>query len=67
MEFQFENWASCHDQLETFRTEYANNKIGILFRGQANSSWGLDTTLERATHAPVPVRNYYKLLSNIVP
>ena len=35
---------------------------GFLFRGQRNSNWGLDTTLERSGFENMSLQSYYRSL-----
>jgi hypothetical protein len=39
----------------------------LLFRGQQNSSWGLDSTLERQNKGEFSLRKYYRLISAAKP
>ncbi len=43
-----------------------DEKIGILFRGQADEKWPLATTLERATSDKITVQHYGTIASKIV-
>lgn len=40
---------------------------GFLFRGQRNSSWGLDTTLERSGFENMSLHSYYRSLWRVQP
>jgi hypothetical protein len=40
---------------------------GLLFRGQSNSEWKLETTLERAAGAGVSLMNYFRKVSCCLP
>lgn len=53
----FEAWAN-----ET-KSSYALAGSDLLFRGQANSSWRLETTLDRAGKSNLAVREYYRLIT----
>lgn len=39
----------------------------LLFRGQCNSSWGLETTLEREFGLPISLKQYHRYLLRIKP
>jgi hypothetical protein len=50
----FEEWAS------NLKTQFAGKQL--VFRGQGNSSWKLESTLERADYKVMPLDNYYRLI-----
>ena len=56
---------------EKFEEELNTRKISVgdkyLFRGHGNSSWSLDTTLERQGLRRIPFADYYGLISVIRP
>jgi len=57
-----ETWEQFEEELKT-----RNITIGdkYLFRGHENSSWSLDTTLERRGLRGIPFADYYRLISVI--
>ena len=64
MESQKGNWQEFEAWLQELRER--NYKRGLLFRGQADSEWRLETTLERSGHATMPVADYYELIVGAV-
>jgi len=61
-------WQEYLDEIEKIKGEYTNHQVGnfkigntILFRGQANADWPLETTLERYTNQKWTVKSYSKL------
>jgi len=64
------SWEEFEKQLETLVTKNRQKKSEsvhhiseFLFRGQANSEWGLKTTLERYCGGPFSVKEYYRSVS----
>jgi hypothetical protein len=56
--------------LDTVRKKRAETKMygsRLLFRGHANASWKLDTTLERYTSQQYSMRDYYNLIRGVRP
>ncbi len=60
MESREGNW----QEFEIWLQELRNRKYrrGLLFRGQADSNWRLETTLERSGRSTMPVADYYDLI-----
>ncbi len=64
-----ENWDSFEQELEKLRQKNTSEEIRqpLLFRGQSDSRWSLQTTLERNHRDTVLFKNYYRLISVIKP
>jgi hypothetical protein len=64
-----ENWEAYEKRIQEFEKMYNDNPITVphLFRGQANSAWNLETTLERYTSKVFSVEGYNWLLKDIKP
>jgi hypothetical protein len=54
------NWQEFETWLHELRSR--NYQRGLLFRGQADSEWHLETTLERNGHPNMPIADYYELV-----
>src|SRR5262245_31335834 len=64
-EFRIETWEEFTSQVAGLRR---TSLQPLLFRGQANASWGLNSTLERrAKSERLPIREYYRLIKKIKP
>lgn len=59
MESREGNWQEFEIWLQELRDR--NYRRGLIFRGQANSEWRLETTLERSGHLNMPIADYYEL------
>lgn len=60
MESREGNWQEFEIWLQELQgREY---RRGLLFRGQADSKWRLETTLERSGHSTMPIADYYDLI-----
>jgi hypothetical protein len=57
MESSEGNWQDFEIWLQELRGR--NYKRGLIFRGQADSEWRLETTLERSGHSTMPIVDYY--------
>jgi FRG domain len=55
------NWEAFEEQI---RALFADHKSGLLFRGQSNSCWPLDTTLERDAPCCLKASDYYRAMHN---
>ncbi len=51
------------EQNQQKKTESVHHISEFLYRGQANSEWGLQTTLDRYCSDPYSVKEYYKSIS----
>jgi hypothetical protein len=60
MELREGNWREFEIWLQELRDR--NYRRGLLFRGQADSKWRLETTLERSGHPTMPIAEYYELI-----
>ena len=64
----WEEYQAEVNNLKALRNMAAQNEFGtapLLFRGQGNSKWDLDTTLDRYTKTPVSLQEYFKKLQVI--
>ncbi|HPO13484.1 MAG TPA: FRG domain-containing protein [Candidatus Hydrogenedentes bacterium] len=72
---ELHTWDDFQSHVKSFQSESVETKndssIGhisaMLFRGQANAEWGLDTTLERWAGTNVSMYQYYMKISAIHP
>jgi len=60
MESREGNWQEFEIWLQELRGR--NYRGPLIFRGQANSEWQLETTLERSGHLTIPIAVYYDLI-----
>jgi FRG domain len=60
MESREGNWQEFEIWLQELRNR--NYRRGLIFRGQADSKWRLETTLERSGHSTMPIADYYDLI-----
>ncbi len=66
MESREGNWQEFEVWLQELRDR--NYGRGLIFRGQADSNWRLETTLERSGYSAMPIADYYALIvGNIGP
>ncbi len=67
---RLDNWESFEKELQKIarsrnRTRRAGHYVtDILFRGHADSTWPLDTSLDRSARCPYTPRQYYALISD---
>lgn len=63
------DWKQFKLKIRELRQCHSSRKIQspLLFRGQSNSEWGLQTTLERRNKCNTPLLDYYSLISRIKP
>jgi hypothetical protein len=63
-EFTVNSWTEFKDELASYKASHAT--VGqSLFRGQANSTWHLETTLERIGKRGIKYIDYYKTILRI--
>lgn len=55
------DWKAFEQWLTKLRSEYGEREL--LFRGQGDSQWPLDTTLERNSEKIISVHDYYRLIA----
>jgi hypothetical protein len=60
MELREGSWQEFEIWLQELRDR--KYRRGLIFRGQADSSWRLETTLERSGRSTMPVADYYQLI-----
>lgn len=58
------NWEAFEQSLKPLRSQYGRN---LLFRGQADSTWRLLTTLERSGAGGMRFDDYYRLVCTVAP
>src|ERR1700728_5012577 len=65
------SWEECEKQLgaiqRKLRGSRRNAEPHLLFRGQENSRWPLETTLERSGHEDMKFSDYYRVISAVRP
>ena len=60
------NWEEFEQRLRDLR-DRSNRPNYLLYRGQSNSSWSLQTTLERRLGSTPAVKDYYQIVEEIKP
>ena len=65
-EVRVESWEAFEIKLDALRADSKRPRY-LLFRGQADSSWQLRTTLERSTNFNRDILAYYSIVSEIQP
>lgn len=66
MESHEGNWEEFEIWLQELRGR--NYRRGLIYRGQSDTNWRLETTLERSGHSTMPIVDYYGLtVGNIGP
>ncbi len=60
MESREGNWQEFESWLQELRDR--KYRRGLIFRGQSDSKWRLETTLERSGRSTMPVADYYQLI-----
>ncbi len=60
MESRKGNWQEFEIWLQELKDR--NYRRGLIFRGQADSEWRLETTLERNGQSTMPIADYYNLI-----
>ncbi len=58
------SWEECEELIRELEHTHNVNANKVIFRGQSNAKWLLETTLERL-HKNVKVEKYYRLISRI--
>jgi hypothetical protein len=64
---ELSTWEAFEDQIRGLKDSTKTSISGVLFRGQDDSSWPLDTTLERSGRRDFPIRDYYRVIGIIKP
>jgi hypothetical protein len=59
-ETEIKSWKQLQIEIEKLVESLEEKSDNLLFRGQANSIWKLDTTMERELKTPVSLRRYYR-------
>jgi FRG domain len=62
-----ENWEEFEARLQEIKLTVKAGHVGLLFRGQADASWSLSTTLERSRRTMERVQDYYLIIREIKP
>src|SRR5215208_2072422 len=63
---QVNGWEEFEERLREFRNR-SNRPKYLLYRGHSDSSWSLQTTLERRLGGAPSIMNYYKTVKEIQP
>jgi hypothetical protein len=73
-EFEISSWDEFSSTIEKINAEYGSFNIAhlkeknrILYRGQADSEWSLESTLERFSSSPWSVESYARLVLRCAP
>jgi FRG domain len=64
------SWEEFEDELRALRKRLGgsrNREPHLLFRGQENSEWALETTLERSDYRDMTLSEYYRVISGLRP
>jgi hypothetical protein len=62
------DWLRFEQWLDELRKSVGQEaEVRLLFRGQGDAGWKLETTLERSGHRTMPLNEYYKLITRIGP
>jgi hypothetical protein len=68
MKLEEVDWQKFEQRVEEIRTSVGQKVASrIIFRGQGNSEWLLDTALERKGHKNMSLIDYYRLISSVGP
>lgn len=59
-ETKIKSWNQLQIEIGKLIESLGEKSDNLLFRGQANSTWKLDTTMERELKTPVSLRSYYR-------
>jgi len=54
------SWEELQSEIDDLITSLGDKSDSLLFRGQADSGWKLDTTMERNLKAPIYLDRYYR-------
>ncbi len=60
-------WEECEREILNIEKANSSAIVGVWFRGQPDSRWGLTTTLERRMARTWSVADYYNLIGTIKP
>jgi len=60
------NWEEFDPTLKSLADGLSETSSPLIFRGQSNSAWRLETTLERAGENGMPVNSYFRLVTGAV-
>lgn len=66
-EYDLDKWEEVENVIIEIKNEYPKTSSDCWFRGQSNSEWALETTLERRTKSDFSVYEYYKIIRRIKP
>ena len=59
-EIKLDSWEQLQAEIENLVESLGEKSDDLLFRGQADSSWELDTTMERKLKTPISLSRYYR-------
>jgi hypothetical protein len=62
-----EDWEDFESRIQEIKRTIKAGPVGLLFRGQADASWSLSTTLERSRRRMESVEQYYSIIREIKP
>ena len=54
------SWEELQDKIENLLESLGEKSDDLLFRGQTDSTWKLDTTMERKLKTPITLSRYYR-------
>jgi hypothetical protein len=64
-EIDVASWEEFLGKLNDIRSRDQPMTQPILFRGQSNSHWALNTTLDRSNREGMLFQDYYRLISSV--
>ena len=59
-EKDLDSWEHLQDEISTLIENLGEHSDNLLFRGQRDSCWGLETTAERVLKSPISLSRYYR-------
>jgi len=65
--FRVNSWEDFEAVFRKIEETNRSNSAGVWYRGQSNSCWQLDTTLERRAGGPVAAEAYFQMMRRVKP
>jgi hypothetical protein len=66
-DFRVNTWEDFEAEFRKIEETNRSNSAGVWYRGQSNSCWQLDTTLERRAGGPVAAEAYFQMMRRVKP
>jgi hypothetical protein len=64
-EFRIESWEEFESAFQRIEESERGTSTEVWYRGQSNSCWQLDTTLERRAGGPFAVNDYFRMMRQV--